>query len=338
MRSFGSGTLGFFLRTAGLLFGLALGHFLSPLRCLLLSAHLLLFGGTTCLLLRTLHLSLLLAACRFFSLTLSHLLSTAFGFLLRTHLLFFSGAACLLLRTLHFSLLLAACLLLRLALRHLLSAAFGFLLGAHLLFFSSTTCGLLLLALHGCGFSLLPGAFGFRSGGLFGGHAFSSGALLLGCHLLLLLRCRLLTSFFSLGGGLVGSHAFSGGALLLRCRLLTSFFSLGGGLVGSHALLLGGQRLLLRCGGLHAAFFRFSVRSGLFSGPFFSHATFLHLLLLALLHAGMALFPSGTKVSFLSFGGCVGGSLLSRHFFCCRRLLRSAGFSRGLWQGGWCGG
>ena len=310
MRSFGSGTLGFFLRTAGLLFGLALGHFLSPLRCLLLSAHLLLFGGTTCLLLRTLHLSLLLAACRFFSLTLSHLLSTAFGFLLRTHLLFFSGAACLLLRTLHFSLLLAACLLLRLALRHLLSAAFGFLLGAHLLFFSSTTCGLLLLALHGCGFSLLPGAFGFRSGGLFGGHAFSSGALLLGCHLL----------------------------LLLRCRLLTSFFSLGGGLVGSHALLLGGQRLLLRCGGLHAAFFRFSVRSGLFSGPFFSHATFLHLLLLALLHAGMALFPSGTKVSFLSFGGCVGGSLLSRHFFCCRRLLRSAGFSRGLWQGGWCGG
>ncbi|MDI1312349.1 hypothetical protein, partial [Prosthecobacter sp.] len=116
------------------------------------------------------------------------------------------------------------------------------LLGLHLLLFSGTACDFLLLTLHGSGLSL-PDAFSFRSGGLFGSHALRRGTLLLGCHLLLLL----------------GSSG-----------LLARFFSLSGGLVSGHALLLGRQRLLLRSGGsLHAAFFRFSIRCGLFSSSFF---------------------------------------------------------------------
>ena len=373
MCSFGCGTLGVFLgptclffglplslllRTAGLLFRLTLGHFLRPLGCLLLGAHLLLSGLALSLLLSTLHFGLLLAACGFFSLTLGHLLRTLCGFLLGT---------CLLLSTLHFSLLLKTCGLFSLSLRHLLGTALCFLLGTHLLLFSGTACDFLLLALHGSGFSLLPDAFGFRSSGLFGGHAFSGGTLLLGRQLLLLLHggsFGLLACFFSLDGSLVSSHALllggnllfllhrgsfgllaylfslggslvSGHALLLGRQLLlllhdgsfgllACFFSLGGSLVSGHALLLGGESLLLLSSGgcLHAVFFRFGIRSGLFSGPFSCHATFLHPLLLALLHGGgTGLFPGSVHLSSFSFGGCSGGRLIGCHFLHCHWLL-----------------
>lgn len=244
-------TLSHLLSTPGLLFRLTLGHFLRPLCGLLLGAHLLFFRRTAGLLLHTLHFSLLLTA------------SLLFGLTLGAHLLLFSRTAGLLLRTLHFRLLLTAGLLFGLALgHHFLSAAFGFLLRLHLLLFSGTAGGFLLLALlHGCGFSLLADPFSFCGGGLFGSHAFSRGTLLLRCHLLLLLGCG-------------------------RSGVLACFFSLGGRLVGGQALLLGSLRLLLRSGGLHAALFRFGIRGGLFSGSFLCHGTFLHLLLLALLHGG----------------------------------------------------
>ena len=283
-------TLRHLLRTPGLLFRLTLGHFLGSLRGLLLGAHLLFFRRTTRLLLRTLHFSLLLTTCLLFRLALGHFLSTPFGFLLGAHLLLFSRTARLLLRTLHFRLLLAADLLFGLTLgRHFLSAAFGFLLRLHLLLFSGAAGGFLLLALlHGRSFRLLTNALGLRCGGLFGSHALSRGTLLLRCHLLLLLGRR-------------------------RSGLLPCFFSLGGGLVGHHALLLGSQRLLLRSDGLHAALFRFGIRSGLFSGPFLCLPMLLPFLLLALLHGGrMAPFPASVHASFFSFGS---------HFLCgCWRL------------------
>ena len=279
-------TLGHFLRTLGrlllpacLLFGLALSHLLRPLYRLLLGAYLLFFSGTACLLLRTLHFSLLLPAQLLFSPALRHFLLSLCRLLLGAHLLFFGGTACLFLRALHLSLLLAACLFLSLALCHLLRAAFGFLLRLHLLLFNGTAGGFLLLALlHGCGFSLLADALGLRCGGLVGRHALSRGTLLLHCHLLLLGGCR------------------SG--------LLACFFSLGGGLVGRHALLLGRHRLLLRSGGLHTALFRFGIHRGLFSSFFLCQPTFLHLLLLALLHGGrMGLFPASMHLSSFSLGG-----------------------------------
>ena len=305
--------MGFFLRPAGLLFGLTLrlllgttclllgltlGHFLSPLRSLLLGAHLLLFSGTACLLLRTLRFSLLLTSHLLFRLTLRHFLRAACSFLLGTHLLLFGGTTRLLLHALRFSLLLTTCLFFCLALRrHFLRATFRFLPGAYLLFFGGTSGGLLLLALHGGGFSLLPDAIGFRSGGFFSSHAFSGSALLLGGHLLLLLR--------------------SGSGGLLACP-----FSLGCRLVCGHALLLGGQSFLLRCSGLHAALFPFGVRCRLFSGPLFCHGTFLQCLLLALLHSrGMGLFPGSAHASSFSLGGSSGSPLFGGHFFCRRGLL-----------------
>ena len=234
----------------------------SPLRSLRRST-LSFFLSTTRLLLRLTLSHLLGTPGLFFRLTLGHFLRPLCSFLLGAHLLLFGGTAGLLLHTLHFSLLLAADLLFGLALgRHFLSAAFGFLLRLHLLLFSGTAGGFLLLALlHGCGFSLLADPFSFCGGGLFGSHAFSRGTLLLRCHLLLLLGCG-------------------------RSGVLACFFSLGGGLVGGNALLLSRQRLLLRSGGLHTALFRFGIRGGLFSGSFLCHGTFLHLLLLALLHGG----------------------------------------------------
>jgi hypothetical protein len=327
LRSLGSSTLSFFLSTTrlllrltlshllgtpGLFFRLTLGHFLSSLRSLLLSAHLLFFSRTAGLLLRTLHFSLLLTTSLLFSLALGHFLRPLCSFLLGTHLLLFGGTAGLLLRTLHFRLLLAAGLLFGLALgRHFLSTAFGFLLRLHLLLLSGTAGGFLLLTLlHGCGFSLLANPFCFCGSGLFGSHAFSRGTLLLRCHLLLLLSC-------------------------CRSGLLPCFFSLGGGLVGGHALLLGGQCLLLRSGGLHAVLFRFGIRCGLFSGPFFCHATFLQPLLLALLHgSGSGLFPCCVHLSFFRFGGS-GGHLIGSHLLCGHRLLRNNGVSRLLRHDGW---
>jgi len=204
------------------------------------------FLGTTCLLFG-LALSLLLSAAGLLvGLALCHLLCATFGLLLGSHLLFFGGTAGLLLGKLHFGLLLTTRGFFRLALRHLLGAAFRFLLNAHLLLFGGTACDFLLLELHG--FSLLPDAFGFRSSGLVGGHAFSRGTLLPGCDLQLLLR--------------------SGSFGLLVC-----FFSLGGGLVGGHALLLGSERILLLTllhgggtgllpGCMHLSSFRFSKSSG----------------------------------------------------------------------------
>ena len=293
---FGGGAMGFLLRPAGLLFGLTLGHFLSPMRSLLLGTHLLLFSGSASLLLGSLHFSLLLTTHLLFSLTLGYFLSPLRSLLLGTHLLLFGGTTRLLLSALGFSLLLTACLLFCLALhRHFLRAAYRFLLGAHLLFFCGSAGGLLLLALHGGGFSQLPDAICFRSGDFFNSHAFSgSSALLLGGHLLLLLR--------------------SGSGGLLACPL-----SLGGGLVGGHALLLGGlHRLhrLLRCSGLHAALFRFGACCRLLSGPFFCHGSFLHCLLLALLHGGaMGLLPGSLHASSFSLGGGSGSPWLSRQLW-----------------------
>ncbi len=306
-------TLSHLLGTTCLLFGLTLGHFLCPLCSLLLSTHLLFFSGTTGLLLRALHFSLLLAAGLLFSLALGHFLRPLRCLLLGAHLLLFSGAAGLLLRALHFSLLLTTHLLFRLALSHFLRPLRSFLLGTHLLLFSGTACDFLLLALlHGYSFSLLANAFSFDDGSLFSSHALSRGTLLLGGHVLLLLR--------------------SGG-------LLARFFSLGGSLFSDHALLLGGLRLLLRSGGLHSVFFRFGIRCSLLSSPFFCHASFLQTLLLALLHGcGTGLLPVSTHLNSLSFGRCSGGHLVSRHFLCGNWLLCSAGVSRRLWHDcGWSG-
>lgn len=250
MFGFGSSTMGFFLGTMGLLFGL-------PLRLLL---------GTTGLLFRL-----------------------ALG---------------LLLCTLHFGLLLTTYGFFRLSLRLLLRAALCFLLGTHLLLFSGTACNFLLLTLHGGGLSLLANTFGFRSGGLFAGHAFCRGTLLLGRHLMLL-HC---------------------GGLGLSAR----FFSLGGSLLGRHALLCSQD--------LHAVFFHFGIRSRQLSGPFLCHGALLQFQLLALLHCGgMRLFPGSMHVSFFSFGKCSGGPLLGCHFFCCDWLLCNAGFCRRLRLDCWWG-
>ncbi len=304
---------------------------MSPLCSLLLGAHLLLFSGTACLLLRTLHFSLLLTSHLLLRLTLRHFLSPLCSLLLGTHLLLFGGTTCLLLSALRFSFLLTSHLLLRLTLRHFLGAPFRFLLGAHLLYLGGLAGGLLLLTLHGGGFSLLPYPICFRSGSLVGGHAFSGSALLLGRHILLLLCSGsggLLACLFSLGGGLVGGHALLlSGHLLLLLRsgsgsLLTCLFSLGGGLVGGHALLLGGKRFLLRCGGLHAAFFRFGACCRLLSSLFFCHGTFLHCLLLALLHGGaMGSLTGCVHASSFSLSGSSGSTWLSRPFFCGHGLL-----------------
>ena len=220
--------------------------------------------------------------------------------------------------------------LFRLTLCHLLGTLGCFLLSTRLLLdalhfgFLLTTRGFFGLALHGSGLSLLANTF--SGGGLFGGQA-----LLLCCHLLLLLRGDrrgLLACFFSLGCGLFGGQAL----LLLRCHLLlllrgnrrsvlACLFNLGGCFSGSHALLLSGHLLLLLRGdrrGLLASFF--SLSDCLFSGLFLCHGPLLQFPLLALIHGGgLSLLCRSTQAGL--FGGCVGGPLIIRHFFCSHRGL-----------------